>query len=144
MDEDTFVKWKHTLTPDGMYDTDRGQQAKKEKLSGYVRKKDGSRVIGLNKEKNCPFLNGKKLCSQYPLPAVSVTDFQLPHSHRIMNDADPATTPVETFDNGTATVNTETCEGLGLDLETVKKDFEPLCTQVNEIVTAESFDDVEK
>ena len=62
VDEDTFVKWKHTLTPDGMYDTDRGQQAKKEKLSGYVRKKDGSRVIGLNKEKNCPFLNGKKLC----------------------------------------------------------------------------------
>ena len=54
----------------------------------------------------------------------------------LMNDADP--------DNGTATVNTETCEGLGLDLETVKKDFEPLCTQVNEIVTAESFDDVEK
>ena len=44
VDEDTFVKWKHTLTPDGMYDTDRGQQAKKEKLSGYVRKKDGSRV----------------------------------------------------------------------------------------------------
>lgn len=62
----------------------------------------------------------------------------------LMNDADPATTSVETFDNGTATVNTETCEGLGLDLETVKKDFEPLCTQVNEIVTAESFDDVEK
>ena len=62
----------------------------------------------------------------------------------LMNDADPATTPVETFDNGTATVNTETCEGLGLDFETVKKDFEPLCTQVNEIVTAESFDEVEK
>ena len=27
----------------------------------------------------------KKLCSQYPLPAVSVTDFQLPYSHRIMS-----------------------------------------------------------
>ena len=27
----------------------------------------------------------KKLCSQYPLPADSVTDFQLPHSHRIMS-----------------------------------------------------------
>ena len=27
----------------------------------------------------------KKLCSQYPLPAVSVTDFQLPHSQRIMS-----------------------------------------------------------
>ena len=62
----------------------------------------------------------------------------------LMNDADPATTPVETFDNGTATINTETCEGLGLDLETIKKDFEPLCTQVNEIVTAESFDEVEE
>ena len=27
--------------------------------------------------------------------------------------------------------------------DTVKKAFEPLCTQVNEITTAESFDDVE-
>ena len=33
----------------------------------------------------------------------------------LLNGADPATTPVETFDNGTATVNTETCEALGLD-----------------------------
>lgn len=61
----------------------------------------------------------------------------------LLNEADPATTAVETFDNGTATVNTEICEGLGLDLETVKKDFEPLCTQVNEIITAESFDELE-
>ena len=35
----------------------------------------------------------------------------------LLNGADPATTPVETFDNGTATVNTETCEALGLDFE---------------------------
>ena len=62
----------------------------------------------------------------------------------LVDGEDPSETPVETFDNGTATVNTETCEGLGLDLDTVKKDFEPLCTQVNEIVTAESFDEVEK
>lgn len=61
----------------------------------------------------------------------------------LMNDADPAVTPVKTFDNGTATVNTETCEGLGLDFEAVKTAFEPLCTQVNEIVTAESFDELE-
>lgn len=61
----------------------------------------------------------------------------------LMNDADPATTSVETFDNGTATVNTETCEDWDLILKLLK-DFEPLCTQVNEIVTAESFDDVEK
>lgn len=60
----------------------------------------------------------------------------------LLNDADPATTPVKTFDNGTATVNTETCEGLGLDFETIKAAFEPLCTQVNEITTAESFDEI--
>ena len=62
----------------------------------------------------------------------------------LVDNADPAKTAVETFDNGTATVNTETCKELGLDFDTVKKAFEPLCTQVNEIVTAESFDDVEK
>ncbi len=61
----------------------------------------------------------------------------------LMNNADPAVTPVKTFDNGTATVNTETCEGLGLDFQKVKAAFEPLCTQVNEIVTAESFEDLE-
>lgn len=60
----------------------------------------------------------------------------------LVDGANPSETAVETFDNGTATVNTETCEGLGLDFETIKKDFEPLCTQVNEITTAESFDDV--
>lgn len=62
----------------------------------------------------------------------------------LVDGADPAATPVMTFDNGTATVNTETCEGLGLDLETIKTAFEPLCTQVNEITTAESFDDLEQ
>ncbi len=61
----------------------------------------------------------------------------------LLDGADPAETPVMTFDNGTATVNTETCEGLGLDFDTVKEAFEPLCTQVNEITTAESFDDLE-
>ncbi len=60
----------------------------------------------------------------------------------LLNGADPATTAVKTFDNGTATVNTETCEGLGLDFETVKATFAPLCTQVNAITTAESFDDL--
>ena len=62
----------------------------------------------------------------------------------LVDGAKPSETAVETFDNGTATVNTETCEGLGLDLETVKKEFEPLCTQVNEITTAESFEEIEK
>ena len=56
---------------------------------------------------------------------------------------DPATTPVITFDNGTATVNTEICEKLGLDFDTVSEAFAPYCTRVEEITTAESFSDLE-
>ena len=58
----------------------------------------------------------------------------------LLDGNDPATTPVMTFDNGTATVNTETCEALGYDYETVKKAFEPFCLRVQEIKTAESFE----
>ncbi len=60
----------------------------------------------------------------------------------LIDGADPAETPVKTFDNGTATVNTEICEAVGFDFETIKEAFAPFCTQVNEIVTAESFDDL--
>lgn len=56
---------------------------------------------------------------------------------------DPVTTPVITFDNGTATVNTEICEKLGLDFDTVSEAFAPYCTRVEEITTAESFSDLE-
>lgn len=56
---------------------------------------------------------------------------------------DPATTPVITFDNGTATVNTDICEKLGLDFDTVSEAFAPYCTRVEEITTAESFSDLE-
>ena len=55
----------------------------------------------------------------------------------------PATTPVITFDNGTATVNTEICEKLGLDFDTVSEAFAPYCTRVEEITTAESVSDLE-
>ena len=58
----------------------------------------------------------------------------------LVDGNDPATTPVMTFDNGTATVNTEICADLGLDFETVKKAFEPFCLRVQEITTAESFE----
>lgn len=56
---------------------------------------------------------------------------------------DPETTPVITFDNGTATVNTEICEKLGFDFDTVSEAFAPYCTRVEEITTAESFSDLE-
>ena len=62
----------------------------------------------------------------------------------LLNDADPASTPVRTFDNGTATVNTETCRELGMDLVELEQVFAPLCTKVQRIVTAESFDDLEQ
>ena len=63
-------------------------------------------------------------------------------SQILLDGADPAATPVKTFDNGTATINTETCEGLGLDLDQVKAAFEPHCTQIKEITTAESFEEL--
>ena len=51
----------------------------------------------------------------------------------------PADLPFQTFDNGIATINTETCEALGLDLNTVKEAFKPYCTEVVEVTTAEDF-----
>lgn len=58
----------------------------------------------------------------------------------LIKGEDPATLPVKTFDNGTATVNTETCAAIGFDFEAIKEAFAPLCTQVKEITTAESFE----
>ncbi len=61
----------------------------------------------------------------------------------LIDKKDPATLSVKTFDNGTATVNTEVCEMLGYSFEEVFKTISPLCTEVKGIVTAESFDDIE-
>ncbi len=58
----------------------------------------------------------------------------------LVDGADPAATPVQTFDNGTATVNTETCEAIGFDFEAIKEAFGPYCTKVQEITTAEAFE----
>lgn len=59
----------------------------------------------------------------------------------LVNGDDPATTPVMTFDNGTATVNTETCAAIGFDYDEIAELFAPLCTKVQEITTAEEFED---
>lgn len=58
----------------------------------------------------------------------------------LVNGADPAETPVMTFDNGIASINTETCEAIGFDVETIKATFKPLCTQVVELTTADAFE----
>ncbi len=54
----------------------------------------------------------------------------------ILQGADPAETQVQTFDNGIATVNTETAEALGIDYS----GFAEKCTAVVETVTAEEFE----
>lgn len=59
----------------------------------------------------------------------------------LVEGKDPATVPVKTFDNGTATVNTETCATIGYDFATIKEAFAPYCTKVEEITTAESFEE---
>ncbi len=54
----------------------------------------------------------------------------------ILKGADPAETAVQTFDNGIATVNTETAEAIGIDYS----GFAEKCTAVVETVTAEEFE----
>lgn len=58
----------------------------------------------------------------------------------LVNGAKPATTAVMTFDNGIATINTESCEALGFDLAAIKEAFDGLCTQIIETVTAQEFE----
>lgn len=61
----------------------------------------------------------------------------------LLEGKSPAEIPVKTFDNGTATVNTETCAALGFDYAEIEKLFTPLCTKVQPITTAEDFGDLE-
>ena len=51
----------------------------------------------------------------------------------------PADLPYQTFDNGIVTINTESCEALGLDLDTVKEAFKPYCTEIVVVTTQENF-----
>ena len=47
----------------------------------------------------------------------------------LINGRNPAEVPVMTFDNGTATVNTEVTEALGLTFEQAEALFAPYCTE---------------
>ncbi|MBR2781096.1 MAG: ABC transporter [Eubacteriaceae bacterium] len=57
----------------------------------------------------------------------------------LLNEKDPGTVPVMTFDNGTATVNTEICEKIGVTYDDMAELFGPLCQEVKPIQTSESF-----
>ena len=54
----------------------------------------------------------------------------------LVNGADPATTPVQTMNNGIATINTDTAEKIGLDYSMVAT----MCEQVKETTTAQEFE----
>ncbi len=58
----------------------------------------------------------------------------------LVNGADPAATPVVILAHEMATINTETCAAIGLDLEDVKAAFATLGIGVEEITTAQKFE----
>ena len=58
----------------------------------------------------------------------------------LIDGKDPSSTPVKTFDNGTATINTDICDKLGLDFDELSEKYSPFCTKVEKIQTAESFE----
>jgi putative ABC transport system substrate-binding protein len=60
----------------------------------------------------------------------------------LIDGKSPDSLAVKTFDNGTATVNTEICEALGLKFDDVASIFAPFCTKVQPITTAENFGDL--
>lgn len=58
----------------------------------------------------------------------------------LLDGKDPATLAVKTFDNGTATINTDICSQLGMNYDEIATAIAPHCTKVEKIQTAESFD----
>ena len=58
----------------------------------------------------------------------------------LLNGANPAETPVMTFDNGAATINTETSEALGFDFDAISEAFAPYCTAILTVITEENFE----
>ena len=59
----------------------------------------------------------------------------------LVNNQEPSTLAVKTFDNGTATINTDICTKLGYDFADISAKYQPFCQAIKEIKTAESFED---
>lgn len=57
----------------------------------------------------------------------------------LVNGADPAATPVRIMTGETATINTETCTAIKMDLEQIKSAFSTLGIDVVETTTQQSF-----
>lgn len=58
----------------------------------------------------------------------------------LVNGKSPASCPVVTLGNGIATINTETAERLGYDLQKTEEAFQPYCSEIVETTTAENFE----
>ena len=57
----------------------------------------------------------------------------------LANGADPASTPVRIMTGETATINTDTCKAIGMDLGQIKSAFSSLGIEVVETTTQQSF-----
>ena len=62
----------------------------------------------------------------------------------LLNKKNPGDVAVKTFDNGTATINTDVCAKLGIDFDAISAVFKPYCTKIEKITTAENFGDLNK
>ncbi len=58
----------------------------------------------------------------------------------LLNNKNVAEVPVQTFDNGAATINIETCEAMGYNFDDVQNKIAAFCTTVSQIETAENFE----
>ena len=58
----------------------------------------------------------------------------------LANGASPADTGVRTFENGLASINTDTISAIGLDLDAVKEAIKDFCTDITELQTAKDFE----
>ncbi len=59
----------------------------------------------------------------------------------LVNNKEISSYPVKVFDDGTVTINSETCSLLGLDINEVERILSEKFDSINEIETAENFDD---
>lgn len=57
----------------------------------------------------------------------------------IVNQKNPGEVAVKTFDNGIATINTDICQEMGLDLDSIKDKFKEFCSNIVDIQTANEF-----
>ena len=59
----------------------------------------------------------------------------------LLNGQSPATMPVKVLNDNIATINSDTCRALGYDVDAVKAAFQPICSEIKDVVTTEDYAD---